>query len=147
MDRKLMHDPVGRRAQIDAPEQVLRGGGLLDKFGRFVLGLAQILHDLRTKILIDFRTNRTSYTDSLFPPGLSLTGAALRRNREWRTCGARGHGVRSGLSQRASSKYLLSKRRNLPVKKHLIPSARLVVLSSSLGVSDTGVWGKDDVES
>lgn len=38
-------------------------------------------------------------------------------------------------------------RRNLAVKKHPIPSARLVVLSSSLGASDTGVWGKDDVES
>ena len=53
MDRKLVHNAVGRRPQVDPPEQILRGGALFDKLGLFVLGLAQILHDLRAKIVID----------------------------------------------------------------------------------------------
>jgi hypothetical protein len=63
MDRKLVNDPVGRGAQINAPEEVLRGSALFDKLGLFVLGLSQVFHDFRAKILVDFHRLKLRLTD------------------------------------------------------------------------------------
>lgn len=48
-----MHRAAARRAQIDAPELVLRGRAALDQFALAALDLAQFLHHLGALVLVD----------------------------------------------------------------------------------------------
>ena len=76
MHRRLQHDAVLRRADVDAAQLILGGDLALDELADLVVGLAQILGDLADHVLVDLDDLQLGLGD--LAPRLRPRGDVLR---------------------------------------------------------------------
>src|SRR6185369_9567512 len=74
--RRLQHDAVLRRTDVDAAELILRGDLALDELADLVVCLAQILGDLADHVLVDLDDLQFGFRD--LAPRLRTGGDVLR---------------------------------------------------------------------